>query len=159
MIFSIETSELQRIIKLLGVTSKLNVQDITGRILIESNESGTISFISNNNSTAISVESISAVVSEPGEVSILYGDIKSFVMSFLPWNETHGVKEFLFSKTKDGVSIDVDNIYENGKISKGHLKLNHFNTFNIPKPKPFGEATCILNSNIFKKATSKTHKK
>lgn len=155
MEFYIDTGELQRIIKLLGVTAKLNTSETKGRILIEANKDNTILFVSNNNSTAISVTSNKASVKEPGAISIVYSKIKSFVSSFNSWNETYGAKEFYFKSNDKAVNILVDNIYENGKKSKAKLKIELYNAFNIQKPKPFGEANFILNSNIFRTALSK----
>lgn len=155
MKFYIDTGDLQRIIKLLSVTAKLNTSETKGRILIEANEGNTVLFVSNNNSTAISITSNKVSVKEPGITSIVYSKIKSFVSSFKPWNETHGAKEFYFKSNDKSLSISVNNVYDNGKKSKGKLKIGLYNAFNIQKPKPFGEANFILNSNIFRTALSK----
>lgn len=154
MDFCIETKELQRVIRLLGVTAKVNTHDFTGQVLIEANEDNTVLFVSNNNSTAITILSDKAKVATPGSVVTLYGKIKSFANSFAPWDGELGTKEVRFVHD-DGVKITVETIHENGKKSKGKLKLDSFRDMRLQKPKPFGETHFILNSNMFKKAVSK----
>ena len=155
MNFCISTSELQQAIKLLGVTAKINSVDAAGKILIEADESGNVSFFSNNSSTAISCVSTNAKVKSPGETSIFYNKIRSFVTAFKPWDEEDGAKEFCFNLKKDGLYITVDNTHPDGKTTKGKLKVGHFLPELIQKPKPFGEVNFILNSAMFKAAVDK----
>jgi DNA polymerase III sliding clamp (beta) subunit (PCNA family) len=155
MDFFIETAELQKIIKLLGVVTKSNMQDVSGRVLIEAGKNNEVLFISNNNSTAVSAVSRKSKVNIPGEISILFDKIKSFITSFQPWNGEYGAKEFHFVFNENNVTILVDNVYESGKKSKGKLKLDYFDPFSIKKPESFGKADFILNSNIFKTAVNK----
>lgn len=155
MEFSIETSELQRVVRLLGVVAKVNISDFTGQVLIEANKDHTILFTSNNGSTAVTVPSDKTKVNSPGSVTILYGKLKGFVNSFSPWDDTFGTKEFSFISDGNNLNIHVDTVHENGKKSKGKLKLRCFSDMRLQKPKPFGEASFILNSNALKKAISK----
>ncbi len=155
MDFYIETSDLQKAIKLLSVTAKMNTKDATGLVLLEAGEDGTITFLSNNNSTALSYISNGAKVEVPGIVAFEYGKIKSFIASFRPWNEKRGVRDFHFRIKDNQLSISVSNIYESGKISKGTLNLRTYDTHSIRKPAPFEEPNFVLNSNIFRTATSK----
>lgn len=158
MEFSIETVELQNIIKLLGVSAKVNTASPEGRILIETTDDNKVVFLSNNRSTAISILADKVDVRSPGSVSVLYTKIKSFVLSFLPWDETHkvGVKDFHFvSDDSNVVNIYVDNVYENGKKAKGKLRLNKYDTYTISKPAQIKNSNIILNSTIFKTATNK----
>lgn len=154
MDFCIETKELQRVIRLLGVTAKVNTYDFTGQVLIEANEDNTVLFVSNNNSTAITILSDKAKVTTPGSVVTVYGKIKSFANSFAPWDGEFGTKEVHFVHDED-VKVTVDTIHENGKKSKGKLKAPSFRDMRLQKPKPFGETHFILNSNMFKKAVGK----
>lgn len=155
MDFCIETSELQRIVRLLGVVAKVNTSDFTGRVLIEATEDNTVLFTSNNGSTAVIVPSDKTKVNTPGSVTILYSKMKGFVNSFSPWDNTFGTKEFSFISDGNNLNIRVDTVHENGKKSKGKLKLRCFSDMRLQKPKPFGEAGFILNSNALKKAISK----
>jgi DNA polymerase III sliding clamp (beta) subunit (PCNA family) len=154
MNFSIETKELQKIVSLLGVTAKVNVIDFSGQVLIEANENNTVSFVSNNGSTAISVLSDKVKVNTPGSVIILYGYTKSFISSLQPWNGTYGTKEVSFVY-EEHVDITVENIHENGEKSTGKLRADCFHDGRLQKPAPFGNTQFILNSNMFKKAIGK----
>lgn len=155
MQFCIGTSELQQVVKLLGVTAKINSVDTSGRILIEADKSGVISFFSNNGSTAISCVSTNVKIKTPGKTSIFYNKIRSFVTTFKPWNNESGSKEFCFNFKNDGLYITVDNVHIGGKVAKGKLKVDHFLPESIQKPKSFGEVNFILNSSMFKSAVDK----
>lgn len=156
MEFSIETKELQKAVRFLGIVSKANAPDFTGRVLIEANENNTILFVANNNSTSITVLSDKANVTTPGSIVILYSKIKTFINSFTPWNDTFGTKEFNFTcPDNEHVTIAVNNVYESGKKSKGKLKIRCYNDGRLQKPAPFVDTHFILNSNMFKKAIGK----
>jgi len=155
MDFSIETGDLQKAIKLLSVTAKVNVLDSTGMVLITADESGVITFLSNNGSTALSFTSNKAEVRVPGTAVIEYGKIKSFVSSFHTWNDKNGVKDFHFDLTNNFLNISVVNTHENSKISKGNLKLKVYDVYSVRGPKKFGKPNFVLNSNIFRTATNK----
>jgi DNA polymerase III sliding clamp (beta) subunit (PCNA family) len=155
MNFSIETAEMQKIVKLLGVTAQVSTQDFRGMVLIEASKDEGILFVSNNNSTAISVLSSKAKVITPGTVSILFNKIKSFVTAFQPWNGDYGAKEFNFIFSDDNLEMFVSNVHENGERSEGNIRLDYYDPYIVEKPAPFGEADFILNSNIFKSAVNK----
>jgi len=156
MDFRIETKELQKVVGLLGVTAKVNAHDFGGQVLMEANDDNTVKFISNNNSTAISIlSSEGIVVNSPGSSVIYYGKLKPFVNSFVPWNEKFGTKDIHLVKKGDKVKVFVDTVYETGESSKGDTKLDSLNDAYFKMPKPFGESQFILNSNMFKKAASK----
>ncbi len=155
MDFSIETGDLQKAIKLLSVTAKINALDSTGMILITAAEDGIITFLSNNNSTALSFTSDRAEVRVPGAAVIEYGKIKSFVSSFHSWNDQDGVKDFHFELSNHFLNVSIVNTHENGKISKGNLKLKVYDVHMVREPKKFGKPNFMLNSNIFKTATNK----
>lgn len=155
MDFCIETKELQKVVSLLGITAKINVADFSGRVLIEVNDNNTVLFVSNNNSTAISITSDKVKIITPGTATISFGEIKSFINAFQPWNGTYGTKEFSFVCDGDHVNIVVENVYENGEKSKGNLRLTCFNDMRLQKLLPFGKPNFFLNSNMFKKAIGK----
>jgi DNA polymerase III sliding clamp (beta) subunit (PCNA family) len=154
MEFSIGTEELQKIMKLMGVVAKANAADSSGRLLIDAQEDH-VEILSNNGSTALYYDSYETKVVEPGVVSFNYSKIKSFVSSFKIWNGTAGAKSFTFKATDKATTITVDNIYENGKVSKGKLRLANFNPALINRLPKFKKADFILNSTIFRAATSK----
>lgn len=155
MDFSIETGDLQKAIKLLSVTAKSNVLDSTGMILITANEDGVITFLSNNGSTALSFASNKAEVKSVGSAVIEYGKIKSFVSSFHTWNDKIGVKNFHFDLSDKFLNISVSNTHENGKVSKGSLRLKIFDVYTIREPEKLMTPNFVLNSVIFRTATSK----
>lgn len=154
MEFSIGTEELQKIIKLMGVVAKANAADASGRILVEAKED-CVEILANNGSTALYYDCYETKVSEPGAVSFNYSKIKSFVSSFKAWNGTVGAKSFTFKGTDKTTTVTVDNIYDNGHVSKGKLRLSNFNPALISRPPKFKKANFILNSTIFRTATSK----
>jgi len=154
MDFRIETKEFQKIISLLGVTAKVNVSDFSGQILIEANEDNTVLFVSNNNSTGITVLSDKVEVASPGSATCLYGKVKSFIGPVTPWNGDFGTKDIRFFED-DGLRAVFDVKHENGKKSVGRIKLDTFNDMRLQKPKPFVNPNFILNSNMFKKAVGK----
>lgn len=155
MNFVIETGDLQRAIKLLSVTAKVNVLDPSGMVLIQAGEDGLVRFYSDNSATALSCVSNKTAVQTPGAAVIEYGKIKSFVSAFQPWNETFGAKEFHFELSEHSLKISVVNVYENGKTAKGNLKLKIFELRRIRERRVFGEANFMVNSIIFKTATNK----
>lgn len=154
MDFRVETKELQRVIGLLGVVAKSNAVDFTGRIIIEADEDGKVLFVANNNSTAITILSDKAEVTKPGSATVLFGELKSFVNALTPWNEDYGAKDVHIEKA-EVVEVSVEIVHENGEKSTGGLKLEYYEDMRLHKPKPFGEAHFVLNSNMFKKAVSK----
>jgi len=154
MEFSIGTEELQKIMKLMGVVAKANAADSSGRLLIDAQEDH-VEILANNGSTALYYDSYETKIVEPGVVSFNYSKIKSFVSSFKIWNGTAGAKSFTFKASDKATTITVDNIYENGKVSKGKLRLANFNPALINRLPKFKKADFILNSTIFRAATSK----
>lgn len=155
MDFSIETGNLQKAIKLLSVTAKMNIKDIEGMILIQANQDNSVTFFSNNKGTALSYTADKVDISTPGSAIIEYAQIKSFASAFHPWKDESGVKDFHFSLKDNRLNVTLKNVYENGKVSKGSLKLMVYKTYNIRIPKSVEAPTLILNSTIFRAATSK----
>jgi DNA polymerase III sliding clamp (beta) subunit (PCNA family) len=155
MNFSIKTSDLQKAIKLLSVTAKMNVFDMTGMVRFVADEAGTVSFLSNNQSTALMFVSKEVQVNIPGAAVIEYGKIKSFVASFHAWNEKSGAKEFHFDLSDNFLNVSVENTHENGNVSTGNLKLKVYDVHKVREPAKFGEPNFVLNSNIFGTATTK----
>lgn len=155
MDFYIETGDLQQAIKLLSVTAKMNAKDSTGKILIIAGEDGVVTFLSNNGATALSYHSEKVDIQVPGTTVIEYGKVKSFVSSFHPWDEQSGVKGFHFSLTEKSLTINVDNVYEDGKTSKGNLRLRIYDPTTVRPPSNFRKPNFMLNSTIFRTATSK----
>ena len=155
MKFTIETNALQNVVKSLGIVTKANTSDPEGRVLIKTNEDGTISFISNNNSIAISIGVDKVTIEDEGAVSILYSKIKNFVSSFPAWNGEYGSKEFIFIEKKNKINIRVNTTFENGKKAKGNLSIETFPALMIHPPTPVDKPKFILNSETYKMAVSK----
>jgi DNA polymerase III sliding clamp (beta) subunit (PCNA family) len=155
MDFSIKASDLQKAMKLLSVTAKVNAVDMSGMILITANDDGTVEFLSNNGATALLYHSENVVIKVPGSVVIEYGKIRSFVTSFHVWNETSGVKDFSFESDDKSLKVSVVNTHENNKISEGELNLRTYDLYMVRQPKGPGKPSFVLNSSIFRTATSK----
>jgi DNA polymerase III sliding clamp (beta) subunit (PCNA family) len=155
MDFSIEAGDLQKAIKLLSVTAKVNAVDMTGMVLITADESGFVEFLSNNGATALLYHSDKALVNVPGTVVIEYGKIRSFVTSFHVWNDRSGVKDFSFQADGRSINISVVNTHENNKISEGKLTLRTYDNYMVRQPKSPEKPSFSLNSNIFRIATNK----
>jgi len=152
--FTISTDSLQRAIKVLSVVVRANAVDATGRILIEATENK-VDLIANNGITAIIFSADKVKVTEPGTTSIAFSKIRSFAMSFKQWDGETGAREFGFTSDERIIKVSVSNIYENGKSSKGNLKLPVFNPALVSKPSAFGKPEFVMNSSIFRAATSK----
>jgi DNA polymerase III sliding clamp (beta) subunit (PCNA family) len=154
MEFEINSLEFQKIVKMLGIVARVNTVDSAGRICIEVNDNG-VHFTANNGFTAICSNSTGADIKEHGSVSVIYGDVNTFVMSFKPWNGFVGAKKFCLSGDDKQVNITVDSFYDGEKSSKGKLKLSAFNSAVVQKLPLFGEQSFILNSTLFRKAMNK----
>lgn len=152
MKFFISTSDMQRAVKLLGVSAKMNTYSFEGQVLIKAKENSVL-FISNNGNSGISCE-FPAKVQEEGQVYVVYSKIKSFIMTFNPWNGEFGSKEFLIKKSKTKVLISVESI-QNGKSSKSSINIEQINsTTNLPLVE-MEEPNIIINSRIIKTAVDK----
>jgi len=156
MEFYIETGALQRAVKDLGVTAKLNTKDYTGLISIEAKEDGEVRFISNNTQNSLLYTlNENVIVKTPGVFVVEYGKIKNFVMSFPIWSEGAGVKDFRFV-VKDGkLTVLVSNITPNKKVSTGRLKLLGFDQYAVRQPMPYEKTVFSLNSDVILEATNK----
>jgi DNA polymerase III sliding clamp (beta) subunit (PCNA family) len=154
MEFNISTTSIQRAIKVLGVVVKANALDATGRVLIEA-RNGKVVFTANNNSTGLSFTATDVEILKEGSVAIVYNKIKSFVMSYKPWDEESGAKTFKFSATDKITKITVENVYQDNKSAAGELSLANFNTALTAKIPPFENVDFSLNSTIFRAAVNK----
>lgn len=154
MDFTLSTDPLQRAVKALGVVVRANSDDSDGHVLIEAEE-GQVNFIANNGSTAIVFRAEKAQTVTPGKVAVAFSKIRSFVMSFRSWDGETGAKQFRFVSDDRTVKVSVNQSYEDGKFSKGGLKLPTYNPALIFSPQPFNKPDFITNSSIFKTATNK----
>lgn len=154
MHFSIDVKDMHRAIHVLSVSAKLNTTDIPGRVLITASEEG-VRFLASSVESAVTIDIDNAKVEQPLKISVLYSTLRSFVNSFSPWDGEFGAKTFVFSLLDKSLKIDVDNFFPNGKKVKGFLKLSTFDTYTIPEPPPFKQASFILNSSLIKTATNK----
>jgi len=142
---------------LLQVPAVVNTKDANGRILIKADTDGTCLFLCNNSNKEIhlSIHTGKVVVDEPGETSIVYGELKSFAAPIRPWDGTMGAKDFCFSEEGNDLIVTTENTHENGKRTKARLKLSKYDVYDIRKPKPFGTPTFTLTSDMYKKALNR----
>ena len=154
MEFSLDAGLAQRAIKLLGVTAKQNTSDFEGQILIKALDDEVL-FISNNGDSGISCR-FPATVTNPGQLTVIFSKIKTFIMTFAPWDGECGIKDFIFVLDGNRLNISAEIYNPNDHITKANLKLE------TQKPSTFiGEVlpqapNLILNSNIIKSAVEKS---
>lgn len=154
MDFTIDTYELQRIAKTLGQVAR-NTNDRSGKITIKAKDNNEVVFLATRDSIGIQVVSTKAHVIEPGVLTTPYSHIKSFIFSFFPWSGNYGTKEFHITSKNDETFIQVTTVYEDGKESKGKLKLTTDSTYTVIAPEPVTKPSFILNSNIIRDAVNK----
>lgn len=154
MEFALKADYAQQAIKLLGVTAKQNTTDFEGQILIKV-LADEVLFISNNGDSGISCK-FPAEVTTQGHLAVIFSKIKTFIMTFSPWDGDVGVKEFLFKLIEDRLHINAEIYNQNGHITKGNLRLE------TQKPSAFTSEVfpqspnLILNSGIIKSAINKS---
>lgn len=154
MEFSIGVGELQYIIKLLGISAKRNTEEPEGRLVIEAQDNK-VMFLANNGSVAIQYDYKGAVAVD-GAASVVFNKFFSFLNPFYPWDGDSGAKEVKFKLVDNkAVNMYIENVFEDGHISKNKLRLNYYNPYSVERPDSFGKPTFILNSNILKTAISK----
>lgn len=154
MEFDLKVRDAQYAVKLLGITAKLNSADFDGQILIKVHDDKVL-FISNNGSSGISCE-VPAIVTTPGQASLLFSQIKTFFMTFSPWDGDYGVKKFAF-KTKDNKLTVYAKIHnESGRITNSRLKLDTQTPSAFLTEVILQEPNLILNSSIIKTAIEKS---
>lgn len=154
MEFFISTNDAQRAIKLLSVTSKMNVDSFEGQVLIKL-DNDVVTFISNNGSSGISCSFPVKVVSQ-GKVNVLYSKMKSFIMNFAPWDGEVGAKSFRFRTDSAKLKISVEVDYGNNNISKSNLTLTQMKASYFSKQVTIDKPNLIINSSIIKSAINKT---
>lgn len=151
MRFSIDAVELQRVLHLLQVPAVVNTKDANGRVLVKADADGTCLFLCNNalKEIYLTVQTSKVSVEEPGETSIVYGELKSFATPIRPWDGTTGAKDFVFNSDGNDLIVTTKNTHENGKSTKARLKLSKYDVYDIRKPKPFNVPTFTLKSDIY----------
>lgn len=154
MNFNIDVAEMQRAVKLLGITARVNTTDPDGLILIKATSDQVVSFVSNCGYITLELTSTKVSVETPGIVAIEYGKIKSFITSFVPWNGQTGAKDFNVV-LKEQLHFDVRYINENGRSSKTSLKVRLYNPDLIGSPMKFGKPSFTMTSDMFKEAIGK----
>lgn len=153
MEFFISTSALQRAIKLLSVTAKMNVTSFEGQILIETGDEK-VTFTSRNSNSGLSCQ-VPAKIVEAGSSNVLYSKIKSFIMTFAPWDGELGAKQFHFKVEHPKMKIDVEIFHGEGRSSKSNLSLEQIKASSFLSPVKAGEPNLILNSSIIRSAIDK----
>lgn len=155
MDFDIDVLALQKAVKALAVAVTANSDDIHSYILIES-DGDNLTLSSNNGSISVSFDASKySRVHEGGKSLILYGKIKSFVMSYKYWDGSSGAKDFNIRNGSNKLMISTDNLYVSGKKSHGEISLSTNSPSTFPKPTEFGTTSFTMNSKIFKNAINK----
>ena len=157
MEFSIDAVELQHILYLIQGVAVTNSKGPDGRILIKACNDGTCTFLCNNQYKHLysSIRSNKTIVNTPGVVSVLYGELGSFVSPFKSWDGNAGAKDFLFSGGGDELFVSTENVHDNGKKTKAKLKIHKYDIHDILEPEPFGEPTFTISSDMLKLALGK----
>ncbi len=153
MEFYVKTEEAQRAFKLLGVTAKVNTTDFEGQILIKALPDSVL-FLSNNGRSGISCE-IPANVTTQGKTTVIYSKMKSFIMTFVPWDGEIGAKEFHFSSESGKLHVATSTIHLNELETNSNLKLDQARGSAFASQVSLDEPTIILNSSIIKSAIEK----
>lgn len=154
MEFELKVQDAQYAIKLLGITAKLNTADFDGQVLLKVSDDKVL-FISNNGSSGLSCE-IPATITTPGQVSLLFSQIKTFFMTFSPWNGEYGVKTFVFKTKEDKLTVYAKIHNESGRITNSRLKLDTQTPSAFLTEVSVQEPNLILNSSIIKTAIEKS---
>jgi len=153
MEFYVKTEEAQRAFKLLGVTAKVNTTDFDGQILIKALPDSVL-FLSNNGSSGISCE-VPANVTTQGKATVIYSKMKSFIMTFVPWDGEIGAKEFHFSSKLGKLHVATSTKHLNELETNSNLKLDQVRGSAFVSQVSLNEPTIILNSSIMKSAIEK----
>lgn len=153
MEFFMSTSDAQNAIRLMSVTARMNVISYEGQVLIKVKEDEVV-FISNNGKSGVRCTYPAKVISQ-GECSVVFSKIKSFIMTFSPWDGEVGSKEFRFRTSSNKLLIDIESTYEHSS-SKNNLSLNLMKVSSFMDQFEMDEPNLILNSSIVSSAISKT---
>lgn len=153
MEFFVKTAEVQRAVKLLSVAAKVNTLSFEGRVLIRA-EDDSVKFLANNGKTGVSYV-VPAKVIASGETSVVYSKVKSFLMTFQPWDGETGAEEFHFTMENGKMDIKTNVKHLNGQVAKSDLKADTIRSDNIPRIDAVEEPNMILNSSIIKTAIDK----
>jgi len=153
MEFFIKTDAAQRAVKLLSVTAKVNTYSFDGQILIKTLEDKVL-FLSNNGQSGISCE-VPAKIKSPGETTVTYSKMKSFIMTFASWDGETGSKEFQFITKAPRLNINVKTTLENGTKTNSSLKLDQMKSSAFVSHVKLNEPNLIINSSLLKSAIDK----
>ena len=154
MEFALKASYAQQAIKLLSVTAKQNTTDFEGQILIKALDDEVL-FLSNNGNSGISCK-FPANVTTKGHLAVIFSKMKTFLMTFSPWDGELGVKDFLFKLVDNKLNISAEIHNQDDHLTKGNLKLE------TQKPSAFisevfpQSPNLILNSSVIKSAIDKS---
>lgn len=154
MDFFIKTDVAQRAVKLLGVTAKMNTQSFEGQVLIKTLDSKVI-FLSNNGTAGISCE-VPADITTAGESTVTYSKMKSFIMTFLPWEGEVGARGFNFSTKDTKLNISTTTTQTGGTKTNSSLKLDQIKSSAFISVVTLNKPNLIINSSILKSAIDKS---
>lgn len=153
MKFKINTLELQKAMKIVGVAANINAVDLSGKVHILAKED-TIIFRVIGYSTTVTYTVSECEITETGESLVEYNKIKPFVSSFKAWDGKIGVKEFVFI-LDDAFVVKVNNTHKDGTFSTGIIKLKYYMPQDVIEETVIIAPTFTLDANDFVEATSK----
>ena len=154
MEFKIPVEKLQDIISRLSNVITINESDVTGMLYIEVSEHN-ITFKGTKNTIYVAISSEDCEIVNKGKALCRFGDIKGYIMRFVPLGEDYGTENFHFVVSDSEGIIKTKTYFQGSKPSYRTLKFELFNIAQFPTIKPFGEAELIINSNILKQGIDK----
>lgn len=154
MEFKIAVDKLQDIISRLSNVIKINESDVTGMLCIEAGENN-VTFKGTKNTIYIAINSEDCEITSKGKALCRFGDVKGYIMRFVPLGEDYGTENFHFIIGDSEGVIKTKTCFQGSKPSYRTLKFELFSIAQFPTIKPFGEAELIVNSNILKRGIDK----
>lgn len=148
MKISIKTEHFQYALKVLSVSVKTNSTAFDGLVSFVCEEDA-LKCISFNGSVLVSYL-LPATIYEPGEVSFLFTKIKSFIMSFKPWDGKSGVKTIDMVLKNDKLSFKAVFISVDGTKSKNNLVVEVAKAYAPPRISEVPGLPFILNTDVLK---------
>lgn len=153
MEFYLRTDDAHKVIRLLGVTAKVNTLEFDGQIVIKA-AGDTVTFISNNGNAGTSCK-VPAEIEKEGQATVLFTGLRTFIMNFSAWDGELGAKKFHFISEGPKLTINTSNIHENQRKTKSKLTLDTLKGSSFIVEVPVESPNVILNSSLVKTAIEK----
>ena len=151
--FKISVIELQNIVAKLANVIRINNDDTAGMVYIKAGDS--LEFSGTNGHVNVVINANEYEIIDKGKSLCKFGDIKGYIMRFVPLAEDYGTENFHFIVGEDEGKIKTKTLFRDSKPAYKTLKFELYNPAMYPVVKPFGKAQFILNSNILKQGIDK----